>query len=141
MRGYCLAFLLSCIFFSAKSQITTSISDASTIGDTLTTYVIIDNCLSVGSFDIELSWSSDSLDLLSVSNYNDQLIGGYSELTDTLNFLNYQWSDIFNGTTGGLNIPSGDTLFEITFIAYNLPTLTYLSLSTYNFYDLFGNLL
>ena len=141
MKRYCLALLFSCTFFFAHSQITTSISNASAIGDTLTTYVIIDNLLSVGNFDLELNWNSDSLDLLSVSNYHDQLIGGYSELIDTLNYLNYQWSDIFNGTTGGLNIPSGDTLFEITFIAYNLPTFTFLSFSSYNFYDLFGNLL
>ena len=91
MQRYCLALLFSCTFFVAQSQITTRISNASAIGDTLTTYVIIDNLLSVGNFDLELNWNSDSLDLLSVSSYHDQLIGGYSELTDTLNYLNYQY--------------------------------------------------
>ena len=113
MKRYCLALLFSCTFFVVQSQITTRISDASGIGDTLTTYVTVDDVLAVGNFDLELNWNSDSLDLLSVSNYHDQLIGGYSELIETSNNLNYQWTDIFNGTTGGLNIPSGDTLFEV----------------------------
>ena len=134
-------FILLFLIKVATAQVTTNIISNSTIGDTITTYLTIDNCISVGEFDLQIQWNSDSLDFVQLQNYHDNLIGGTSSITDTLNYFNYNWIDIFNGSTGGLNISSGDTLFEMVFIANYNPSQVSLDITVNNFYNLFSSIL
>ncbi|MBT3621160.1 MAG: hypothetical protein HN535_00190, partial [Flavobacteriales bacterium] len=139
MRKKVLIFLFCCLTNLSFAQVITTVNNSSVVGDTITAYLTIDNCISVGSFNLGISWNQDSLVFLQATNYHDNLVGGYATIVDTSNFYYYQWIDIFNGSTGGLNIQTGDTLFELTFVANYLPSQVHLSITTNEFFNLFSS--
>ena len=57
-------FILLFLIKVATAQVTTNIISNSSIGDTIITYLTIDNCISVGEFDLQIQWHTDSLDFL-----------------------------------------------------------------------------